>query len=74
MRKRNGQASISTLQPAPAPQLLTIPQVAQRLSVGRTKVYGLIKYDGLPAVTVGSSMRIAEPSLQKWIQDHERVS
>jgi excisionase family DNA binding protein len=73
MRKRNGQ-TLTPVQPVAPIQLLTIPEVAQRLRVGRTKVYGLIKTAGLPAVTVGSSMRIAEPSLQKWIQEHERVS
>ncbi|MBA2391442.1 MAG: helix-turn-helix domain-containing protein [Ktedonobacteraceae bacterium] len=72
MRKR-GQTSTPAQSVVPI-QLLTIPEVARRLSVGRTKVYGLIRNDGLPAVTVGSAMRIAEPSLQKWIQDHERVS
>ena len=62
-------------QDMPAPiQLLTIPETAQRLRVGRCKVYRLIRTEGLPTVLVGSSMRIAEPSLQKWIQDHERVS
>lgn len=73
MRKRKEQGSQSAQAVAPI-QLLTIPEVAQRLRVGRTKVYGLIKTAGLPAVTVGSSMRIAEPSLQRWIQEHERVS
>ncbi|HYU74557.1 MAG TPA: helix-turn-helix domain-containing protein [Ktedonobacteraceae bacterium] len=73
MRKRNGSTS-TPAQPVAPIQLLTIPEVARRLSIGRTKVYGLIKNDGLPAVTVGSAMRIAEPSLQKWIQEHERVS
>jgi excisionase family DNA binding protein len=73
MRPRKGNGATPAQSAAPI-QLLTIPEVARRLSVGRTKVYGLIRNDGLPAVTVGSAMRIAEPSLQKWIQDHERVS
>ena len=73
MRKRKEQGSQSA-QPVAPIQLLTIPEVAQRLRVGRTKVYGLIKTAGLPSVTVGSSMRIAEPSLQKWVMEHERVS
>ena len=73
MRPRNKQVLTPAQSVAPI-QLLTIPEVARRLSVGRTKVYGLIKHAGLPAVTVGSSMRIAEPSLQQWIHEHERVS
>ncbi len=55
-------------------QLLTIPEVAERLRVKRTTVYGLIRNNGLPTVIVGSSMRVADQSLQKWIVDHERVS
>jgi excisionase family DNA binding protein len=61
-------------QPLQPIQLLTIPEVADRLRVKRTTVFGLIRKDGLPTVIVGSSMRVAEPSLQKWILDHERVS
>lgn len=73
MRKRGKQIS------APVPsfvplQLLTIPEVAKRLSIGRSKVYELIKHNGLPIVLVGHSMRVSEPSLQKWIQDHEHAS
>jgi excisionase family DNA binding protein len=61
-------------QPVAPIQLLTIPEVAERLRVKRTTVYGLIRNAGLPTVIVGSSMRVADQSLQKWIQEHERVS
>ena len=44
MRKR-GQG-LTPAQPVAPIQLLTIPEVARRLSVGRTKVYGLIKPEG----------------------------
>lgn len=76
MRKRKNQVTTSAPPAIPVEpiQLLTIPQVAKRLSVGRTKVYRLIKDEGLPSVLVGSSMRISDQSLQKWILDHERAS
>ncbi len=65
------QESPPLLQPI---QLLTIPEVAERLWVKRTTVYGLIRNAGLPTVIVGSSMRVADQSLQKWILEPERVS
>ncbi len=56
------------------PQLLTIPEVCKILNVGRTKVYGLIKTDGLPVVRVGDVSRVSVASLQRWIEQHEQAS
>ena len=52
--------------------LLTIPQVAKALGLGRTKVYELIKYEGLPTVPIGTAIRVSITSLQKWVEDHEQ--
>lgn len=46
--------------------------VARLLSVGRTKVYDLIRKEGLPTVQVGSAMRISIADLQTWIHEHSR--
>jgi excisionase family DNA binding protein len=69
MRKRNIQAASSVPLVAP-PQLLSIPEVARTLSIGRTKVYSLIKTEGLPAVQVGSTMRVSVGDLQTWVEQH----
>ena len=71
MRKRQQLAP----QPdASSLQLVDIPEVAKRLSVGRTKVYELIKRDGLPSVKLGNATRVSLTSLQKWIEQREQAS
>lgn len=71
MRKR-----LQTIpQPGPSSlQLIDIPEVAKRLSIGRTKVYELIKRDGLPSVKLGNATRVSLTSLQKWIEQREQAS
>jgi excisionase family DNA binding protein len=71
MRKRQTQAA---LHPGAPLQLLTIPEVARILNIGRTKVYGLIKTDGLPVVRVGEATRVSVTSLERWIEQHEHAS
>ncbi len=69
MRKRTPPANASVPLVAP-PQLLSIPEVARTLSIGRTKVYSLIKTEGLPAVQVGSTLRVSVGDLQQWVEQH----
>jgi excisionase family DNA binding protein len=73
MRKRQ-TAKPATLQPSLQPQLLSIPEVARALSIGQTKVYDLIKTDGLPTIKLGRMTRISVASLQQWIQQREQAS
>ena len=40
------------------PLLLTIPQVAAMLGLGRSKVYELIRDEGLPTARFGTAVRI----------------
>jgi excisionase family DNA binding protein len=55
--------------------LLTIAEVSTMLGVGRTKVYALIRQDGLPTVRLGRGiLRVSLTSLQKWIQQRENQS
>jgi excisionase family DNA binding protein len=54
------------------PLLLTIPEVAASLGLGRTKVYDLIAHDGLPFVKLGTAMRVSIDSLKQWIEQRER--
>ncbi len=71
MRKRQTQATATMVTP---PQLLSVIDVARILSIGRTKVYNLIKNDGLPTIKVGSATRVSATSLTKWIEQHEQAS
>ena len=59
----------STIAP---PLLLSIPDVAASLGLGRSKVYELIAKEGLPVVRFGRSVRVSAASLQKWVQQREQ--
>ena len=73
MRKRQSEGTKPSQFPA-QPQLLNIPEVARILCIGRTKVYDLIKHDGLPVVRLGDATRVSMTSLQRWIDQREQAS
>ena len=54
------------------PLLLSIPDVATSLRLGRTKVYELIAQEGLPVIRFGRSVRVSAASLQKWVEQREQ--
>jgi excisionase family DNA binding protein len=54
-------------------EVLTIPQVAERLKVSRNTVYRLISAGQLAAVTVGSVQRVSEAHLQDYIDRNTRT-
>jgi excisionase family DNA binding protein len=49
------------------PMMLTIPDVAVRLGLGRTKVYALIRDEGLPVVKFGTATRVPIKELEQWV-------
>ena len=71
MRKRNISddpltASVSL------PHMLTIPEVAAVLKLGRTKVYDLIKHEGLPVAQFGDLKRVPVAKLQQWLEERQQ--
>lgn len=49
--------------------LLTIEDVCEILSIKRSKVYALIKDDGLPTVKIGKkTMRVPTAQFREWIE------
>ena len=54
-------------QTTPFQMLLTIPQVAKALNLGRTKVYELIWKENLPIVRFGRAVRVSKEELQNWL-------
>ncbi len=54
------------------PTLLTIPQVANILCLGKTKVYELIATDGLPVHRFGRAIRVSSLALHQWLEQRER--
>lgn len=50
--------------------MLTIPQVAEILSVSHATVFRLIKYERLPVTKMGHTTRIPKTRLHAWIEEH----
>ena len=62
MHKR--KQSMTTVEPL----LLTIPQVAAMLGLGRSKVYDLIREEGLPTAKFGTAVRVPAEELKQWVK------
>lgn len=53
------------------PMYLSISEVATMLSLGRTKIYDLIKREGLPIIQFGDVKRVPVTKLQHWLEKRE---
>ncbi|MFE5080005.1 helix-turn-helix domain-containing protein [Streptomyces mirabilis] len=51
-----------------APELLTVPEVMVRLTVGRSKVYDLIRTRRLASLKVDGCRRIPDGAVRDFIQ------
>ncbi|GLW59000.1 helix-turn-helix domain-containing protein [Kitasatospora phosalacinea] len=51
-----------------ATELLTVPQVMERLQLGRTAVYDLLRSHQLPSLTLGRARRIPAHALTELIR------
>ncbi|HEY4684817.1 MAG TPA: helix-turn-helix domain-containing protein [Dehalococcoidia bacterium] len=52
--------------------LLTIPEAAQRVGLGRSKLYELIQAGDVPVVRIGRAVRISAERLREWTEKLER--
>ena len=48
--------------------LLTIPEAASRLSLGRSKTYELIERGLLPVVRIGRAVRIPASEVERFVE------
>ncbi len=62
----------TTKKVASSPLLLSVPEVAKALGLGRTKVYELIATEGLPVIHFGRAVRVSVVSLQRWVERREQ--
>ena len=53
----------------PDNQLLTIPQVSERLALPVSRVYEMARQGKLPVVRVGKYVRVQAVQLERWIGD-----
>ena len=54
------------------PLLLSVPEVAKTLRLGRTKIYELIATEGLPVVRFGRAVRVSVKALEQWVEQREQ--
>lgn len=50
------------------PDILTIPQVAQALCIGRKAAYALVNEKRLGAIYVGRTIRVPKYSLEEFVK------
>lgn len=50
------------------PDILTVPQAAQALGVGRKAIYDLVKKNILGALRVGRTIKIPKFSLEEYVK------
>ncbi len=62
----------SSQEGTPQRLLLRIPEAAETLGIGRTKIYELIATGELPTIRVGRAVRISVSTLQKWVETREQ--
>lgn len=56
------------------PELLTIEETMQKLRVGRSKLYRMMKNEGLPVFRSERYVRIPSDLLDQWIRDRVQQS
>jgi excisionase family DNA binding protein len=52
--------------------LVRIPDRAETLGIGRSKIYELIATGELPTIHVGRAVRISASTLHKWVEEREQ--
>jgi excisionase family DNA binding protein len=48
--------------------LLTVPEAAHRLSLGRATAYRLVQQGELPSVRIGRALRVPTEALNAWVR------
>lgn len=56
------------------PDLLTVPEVAIFLRIGRGKAYLLVRSGAVPSLTLGRSLRIPKQALEHMIENAGSVA
>ena len=54
------------------PLMLSVPQVADVLGIGRASAYELVRSDGFPTLIIGTRIVIPKDKFIRWIE--EKVS
>ncbi len=52
--------------------LLTVPETAQTLGIGRTLAWTLVRRGELPAVRIGRAVRVPVAAVESWIAERAK--
>jgi excisionase family DNA binding protein len=52
--------------------LLRVDEAAERLGLGRTKTYELVRSGVLPSLRLGRAVRIPVAALEAWVRNHSQ--
>ena len=62
----------SSQEGAPKRLLLRVPEVAERLGIGCTKMYEMIATGELPTNRIGRAVHVSASTLQKCVEEREQ--
>ena len=54
------------------PEVMTVPELAERLNVSTITIYRLLKAGQLPAFRVGSDWRFSADAIAQWMKEREQ--
>ena len=66
---QNQQAPVTT-----STLLLTVPQAAKLLQLGRNRTYELASAGVIPSVRIGNTIRIPRSALERWVEEQARAA
>lgn len=67
MRKQDGESAEHITSQADSKLLLTIPEVAFRLGLGRSFVYQLVMSGKIPSIKLGRARRVPASALEDFV-------
>ena len=50
--------------------LLTVPELARQLQIGRDQAYNLCHIPGFPCIRIGRNIRVIKSRLEDWLNDN----
>lgn len=68
MRRKKRKVSRKPLM-GPPPEVMDIKTLARYLSMGRSKIYGLIRLKRIPASRIGRQYRFSKELVDQWLRE-----
>ena len=72
MNREGIRSALAANASSAAGSALTVPQVAKRLGLDRSKVYEMIFNGELPVLRFGRSVRVLDSALERWLEERTR--